>query len=305
MTAKIKPRLPVVICDPGCRDKRGHHYEFNNFLQEEIEISECLTNIHSLIPEYKQIFYHSPYSMVPPEMKSVYVDQMNEDAKTIANITHGKICILHSVTSQFLEVLTIQPNLDINNLIVLFPAVDDGSINCLKKLKHAWLDEWYRDSKIVGAKYSQFPRLSKWQNQVSGRVIPQTIFFAGAKRAEKRFSDFLNYAGQHNLLAISNESYVDTEKYISQMTTAEFIWLAYEDTFQFKPSNTFLDAIFCKKKIVTRGYLAKKSKELGAKELPEQNSWYQVFDTAFCPTSLGLQNNLDFLLNIKEALRLS
>ena len=89
------------------------------------------------------------------------------------------------------------------------------------------------------------------------------------------------------------------------MTTAEFIWLAYEDTFQFKPSNTFLDAIFCKKKIVTRGYLAKKSKELGAKELPEQNSWYQVFDTAFCPTSLGLQNNLDFLLNIKEALRLS
>ena len=176
MTAKIKPRLPVVICDPGCRDKRGHHYEFNNFLQEEIEISECLTNIHSLIPEYKQIFFHSPYSMVPPEMKSVYVDQMNEDAKTIANITHGKICILHSVTSQFLEVLTIQPNLDINNLIVLFPAVDDGSINCLKNLSMLGLMSGIETPKSWGqnTRNSQDCRNGKpgkWQSNVRKRFF--------------------------------------------------------------------------------------------------------------------------------------
>ena len=111
MTEKIKPRLPVVICDPGCRDKRGHHYEFNNCLQEEIEISECLTNIHSKVREYKKVFYHSlVYSIVPTEQQHIYHEQINTDAAVIADLSLNVICIVQQASELLIKSLKALKN---------------------------------------------------------------------------------------------------------------------------------------------------------------------------------------------------
>lgn len=251
MNVKIKPRLPVVICDPGCRDKRGHHYEFNNFLQEEIEVSECLTNIHSKVPEYNKVFYHSPYSIVPAEHKQTYQEQIAADAALIAELSSNKICIIQHASPLLIQALHTLGRCCWENIIIPFPQSPASGLTEIEPQLQICYDRWFKPAFGSSKPYFYFPRSRVWFEEFRiANVEENTILFLGSKRAEKSFDSFIKYARDENLIAKTIPSYCQRETYIENISKAEFIWCGYGNEFLNKPSNTMLDGICAEKRLV-------------------------------------------------------
>ena len=251
MVEKVKPRIPVIVCDPGCRDKRGHHYEFNNFLQEEIEISECLTNIHSKIPEYKKVFYHSPYSIVPAEHKQIYQEQIAADAALIAELSSNKICIIQHASRLLIQALHKQRQCSWENIVIPFPKSPASGLSEIEPKFQICYDRWFKPTFGSAKPYFYFPRSRVWfERRPITDVDENTILFLGSKREEKLFEAFVAYAKSENLIAKTMPAYSAREAYIESIFKAEFIWCGYGDAFAHKPSNTLLDGVCAQKTMI-------------------------------------------------------
>lgn len=256
MTEKIKPRLPVVICDPGCRDKRGHHYEFNNFLQEEIEISECLTNIHSKVREYKKVFYHSPYSIVPTEQQHIYHEQINTDAAVIADLSLKNICIVQQASELLIKSLKVEKSVIWENIIFPFPYLKRIPDTHLNPIVHCCFDRWFKPTAKSKECFFYFPRSRTWfENDMRIEPAKNTLLFIGSKRREKSYKNFVEFAGVQNLTPVSLPSYCDQRLYIDSILRAEYVWCGYDEAFQNKPSNTLLDAFSVSRKMIVSDYV--------------------------------------------------
>ena len=96
-----------------------------------------------------------------------------------------------------------------------------------------------------------FPRSQSWfDDNRETAVKSDTIFFAGSKRVEKSFKTFVEFARQSNLVPIANQGYSNRLDYISDLFSCEYLWCGYGQAFSQKPSNTLLDGICAKRKIV-------------------------------------------------------
>lgn len=260
MNGKIKPRLPVVICDPGCRDKRGHHYEFNNFLQEEIEISECLTNIHSKVAEYNKVFYHSPYSIVPAEHKQTYREQIAADAALIAELSSNKICIVQHASSLLIQALHTTSQCYWENIVIPFPQSPASGVAEIEPKLQICYDRWYKPAFGTKRIYFYFPRSKAWFFKNNHRdFVEKSILFAGSKREEKAFSAFLEFAETARLSPTVTGHYEQQADYIEKLLNCEYLWCGYEDIFQTKPSNTLLDGVCIQKPMIISNSVMMKS----------------------------------------------
>ena len=270
MTEKIKPRLPVVICDPGCRDKRGHHYEFNNFLQEEIEISECLTNIHSKVPEYNKVFYHSPYSIVPAEHKQTYQEQIAADAALIAELSSNKICIIQRASLLLIQALHTLGQCFWENIVIPFPQSSEPGLAEIKPKLQICYDRWFKPSFGSTKPYFYFPRSKAWFLKKDHRnFVEKSILFAGSRREEKAFSAFLEFSERANLAPAITGHYEQQSEYIQKLLNCEYLWCGYEDIFQSKPSNTLLDGVCIQKTmIISESVMMKRNGFLPGRKTP-------------------------------------
>ena len=250
MTEKIKSRLPVVICDPGCRDKRGHHYEFNNFLETIMEVSDCYTNIHSTIDEYHKIFYHSPYSIVPEKHKQIYRGQIEEDAKTIAALSNSTLCLIHSVSRDFIVELSRQEQIRPENIVLLFPAADALNFLPGSNFQNIVVDKWYEPISKDEFKFCFFPRNEIWFQSRNFTLNKGTAILPGTRRKEKCVEAFLDFCERNCLAPVFTEQALDIADYVRQISQAEYVWCGFAEAFKYKPSNTVYDAAVLKKNII-------------------------------------------------------
>ena len=276
MQKKIKPRLPVILCDPGCRDKRGHHYEFNTFLSEICSIEECHTNIHSLIKEYKKAFYHSPYSIVPSKHKHIYLQQIEKDAQTIARLSHKYICILHSVSGLFLDHICKQEQINTANLIVLFPASDGVNVAVNSSIENIILDDWYKHQSITNCEYASFPRRKIWFKPTEVMMKENMAILAGALRKSKLQNS--SSCSSQNFIAKTMEQRVSTERFIFQILSAEYLWCGFGHEFENKPSNTVNDGIFLNKKLIASHWTKSQIERTGRYQIAKNSGDYLIYE---------------------------
>ena len=156
MTEKIKPRLPVVICDPGCRDKRGHHYEFKTSFKKKLKslnASQTSTQKYLNI----KVFYHSPYSIVPADINKLTKNKSRLMA-LIAGLSSHKICIIQHASPLLIQALHTIGQCCWENIVIPFPQSPASDLAEIEPKLQICYDRWFKPAFGATKPYFYFPR---------------------------------------------------------------------------------------------------------------------------------------------------